>query len=86
MFIALYWPTFAAPIQNSMWQDFIVHKEGLLGEKAVVKDKDISVDEVLREMTRCDTIEDMLLLYPKLTKDEVLACISYSVRHFTIEP
>ena len=60
-----------------MWMDFIEQKNGVLGGKPVIKNTRIGVDMVLEKIGAGETIEDLLLAYPHLSKIEILACISY---------
>lgn len=60
-----------------MWQEYIEQKKDVLGGKPVIKNTRIGVDLVLEKIGSGDTIEDLLLAYPHLTKDQILACITY---------
>jgi uncharacterized protein (DUF433 family) len=60
-----------------MWSDYIEQKKDVLGGKPVIKNTRIGVDLVLEKIGNGDTIDDLLLAYPHLNKNEVLACITY---------
>lgn len=60
-----------------MWQEYIEQKKDVLGGKPVIKNTRIGVDLVLEKIGNGDTIEDLLLAYPHLTKNQILACITY---------
>ena len=66
---------------------YIEQKEGVLGGKPVIKDTRIGVDLVLEKIGAGETIENLLLAYPHISKETILACISYgaaSVRNETL--
>ena len=60
-----------------MWSEYIDQKKDVLGGKPVIKNTRIGVDLVLEKIGNGETIEDLLIAYPHLTKNEILACISY---------
>ena len=60
-----------------MWADFIEQKKDVLGGKPVIKNTRIGVDLILEKIGNGDTIEDLLIAYPRLTKNGILACITY---------
>ena len=60
-----------------MWTDYIEQKKDVLGGKPVIKNTRIGVDLILEKIGNGDTIEDLLLAYPRLTREEILACITY---------
>ncbi|RRJ95954.1 DUF433 domain-containing protein [Opitutaceae bacterium TAV4] len=57
--------------------------------KPVVQGTRISVDTVLSYLSAGDTIEDVLEAHPRLTREDVLACLAYAHRlselHTTVE-
>ena len=70
-----------------MWRDFIEQKPGVLNGKPVIKGSRIGVDLILEKLGAGETIDDLLKAYPTITKESLLACISYgaaSVRNETI--
>ena len=60
-----------------MWHDFIEQKNDVLGGKPVIKNTRIAVDLILEKIGLGNTIDDLLEAYPRITRDEVLACITY---------
>ncbi|MCF8449208.1 MAG: DUF433 domain-containing protein [Taibaiella sp.] len=66
-----------------MWQDYIEQKKEVLGGRPVIKNTRISVDMVLEKIGKGVTIEQLLEIYPEVTKIELLACISFDTQHFT---
>jgi len=59
------------------WHKSIEQKPGILGGKPVLSGTRIGVDLVLEKIGRGETIEDLLLAYPHLTTESILACISF---------
>lgn len=60
-----------------MWSDYIEQKKDVLGGKPVIKNTRIGVDLIMEKIGCGETIEDLLLAYPKLTKEGILACMTY---------
>lgn len=60
-----------------MWNQYIEQRPEILGGKPVIKGTRIGVDLILEKIGNGETIEDLLLAYPHLTKEAILACISY---------
>jgi uncharacterized protein (DUF433 family) len=60
-----------------MWQDHIEQNRDVLGGKPVIKHTRIGVDLILEKIGYGESIDDLLLAYPNLTRDEILACITY---------
>jgi uncharacterized protein (DUF433 family) len=60
-----------------MWQEYIEQTKDVLGGKPVIKNTRIGVDLILEKIGNGDTIEDLMLAYPTLTKNQILACITY---------
>ncbi len=56
----------------------IVSAPDIMLGKPVVKGTRITVELILRKMAEGMTIEELLEAYPHLTKDDVLAAVSYS--------
>jgi len=60
-----------------MWYDFIEQKKDVLGGKPVIKNTRIGVDLILEKIGNGDTIAELQKAYPQLSKNQILACISY---------
>ncbi len=60
-----------------MWSDFIEQKKDILRGKPVIKGTRIAVDLILEKIGNGETIDELLIAYPRLTKNELLACITY---------
>ena len=63
-----------------MWHDFIEQKEGVLMGKPVIKGTRIGVDLILEKIGNGDSIDDLIVAYPRLTKEAILACITYGAK------
>ena len=69
-----------------MWTDFIEQNPGILNGKPIIKGTRIGVDLILEKIGAGETIEDLLAAYPFLSKDAILACMSFgaaSIRNET---
>ncbi len=69
-----------------MWSDYIEQKRDVVGGKPVIKNTRIGVDLILDKIANGESIDELLLAYPKLSRTEILACIAYganSVRNET---
>jgi uncharacterized protein (DUF433 family) len=62
-----------------MWYEHIEQKKDVLGGKPVIKGTRIAVDLILEKVGNGHTVEDLLVAYPNLTKDKILACFKYGV-------
>lgn len=51
--------------------------EKLYGKPVVINTR-ISVDLILEKLASGDTIEDLIAAYPKLTKDDIAACLMFA--------
>ena len=60
-----------------MWSEYIEQKKDILGGKPVIKNTRIGVDLILEKIGYGEAIDDLLIAYPGLTKNEILACIAY---------
>lgn len=72
-----------------MWTEYIEQKSGVLGGKPIIKGTRIAVDLILEKIGAGESIDDLLAAYPHLTKEQLLACISYGaavIRNETIIP
>lgn len=50
----------------------------ILGGKPIIKGTRISVELVLELISNGNSIEDILSGYPTITKEDILACVSYA--------
>lgn len=59
------------------WSSYIKQRPEVLRGKPVIKGTRIGVDLILEKIGNGESIQDILLAYPHLTLQSVLACISY---------
>jgi uncharacterized protein (DUF433 family) len=62
-----------------MWSDYIEQKKDVLGGKPVIKNTRIGVDLILEKIGSGERIEDLLVAYPCLTRQEILACMNVDI-------
>lgn len=55
--------------------DFIESKPTVMLGKPVIKGTRITVELILKKLSEGATIENVLEMYPHLTKNEVMACL-----------
>jgi uncharacterized protein (DUF433 family) len=60
-----------------MINNYIEQKPGVLGGKPIIKGTRIGVDLILEKIGAGESIEELLKAYPFLSKEAILACISY---------
>ncbi len=61
------------------YQDRIISDPNILLGKPVIKGTRIPVELVLRKLAEGMTMEEFLVAYPHLSKEDILACLEYSV-------
>jgi uncharacterized protein (DUF433 family) len=59
------------------WRKYIEQKPDVLGGKPILKGTRIGVDLILEKIGSGETIEELLLAYPHLTKESILGCVSF---------
>jgi uncharacterized protein (DUF433 family) len=68
----------------------IVIEPGVCNGRPIVRGTRITAQTILEFLGAGDSIEDVLEEYPSLSREDVLACLSYSSRlmgnHFRLEP
>ena len=60
------------------WNLHIESNPDKLFGKPTIIDTRISVDLILEKLAAGDTIEDLLEAYPKLTNDDIIACLLFA--------
>lgn len=60
------------------WQERIVINPEILVGKPIVKGTRIAVEFVIELLAQGWTIEDILRNYPKLTREDIHACLNYA--------
>ncbi len=51
---------------------------GICHGQACVKGTRVPVHQIVRMMANGDTVEDLLVEYPSLTRDDIMACLDYA--------
>jgi uncharacterized protein (DUF433 family) len=60
------------------WNLHIESEPGKLFGKPTIINTRISVDLILEKLAAGDTVEDLLAAYPKLTNDDIIACLLFA--------
>ncbi|MCB9343405.1 MAG: DUF433 domain-containing protein [Saprospiraceae bacterium] len=60
------------------WRDHIESNPEILYGKAVIRNTRIPVDLLLEKLSEGENIEELLLAYPRLTKDDVFAAFAFA--------
>lgn len=60
------------------WNLHIESDPGKLFGKPTIINTRISVDLILEKLAAGDTVEDLLAAYPRLTKDDINACLLFA--------
>ncbi|MCL4321752.1 MAG: DUF433 domain-containing protein [Deltaproteobacteria bacterium] len=60
------------------YKDRIASNPDVMLGKPVIKGTRITVELILRKLSEGAAIDEILQGYPNLTKDDILACLSYS--------
>lgn len=67
------------------WRDRIVVDPGILVGKPIIKGTRISVELILDRMADGWSMEDILTSYPHITREDVLAALSFAAEVFKEE-
>jgi len=65
-------------MNNQSYKERIKVDPDIMLGKPFIKGTRITVELILRKLSEGMTIEDILKAYPHITKDDILAAISYS--------
>jgi len=60
-------------------RELLIRDSNILEGKLHIKNTDILVDTILEKLSNGNGIKDILLSYPQLTQDHIVACIAYQV-------
>jgi len=69
-----------------MYEDRVVEDTKILAGKPTVKGTRVPVELVLRHLARTLDIADVLRAYPRLTEDDIRACLEFGVKAAGGEP
>jgi len=62
-----------------MYQDRITANPKVMLGKPVVKGTRITVELILRKIAGGYSFDEIIEMYPHISKDDILACVSYAV-------
>jgi uncharacterized protein (DUF433 family) len=65
-------------MEGPRWQNFIVSTPDVLHGKPRLKDTRIPVSMVLGFLAAGATVDDVIAEYPDLSREHVMACLSYA--------
>lgn len=60
------------------YKDRIIADPNIMLGKPVIKDTRITVEIILKKLSEGMTVEELLEAYPHLTREDILAALSYS--------
>jgi uncharacterized protein (DUF433 family) len=60
------------------WQKHIEANPKILYGKPVIKNTRIPVDMILEKLAVGDTMDDLLQAYPKITREDINACLLFA--------
>ncbi len=60
------------------YRDRIITDPNIMLGKPVIKGSRVSVELILKKLSEDMSEEELLISYPNLTKEDILACLSYS--------
>ena len=67
------------------YKERIITDPNIMLGKPVIKGTRITVELILRKLSEDITIEELLNAYPHLTKEDILAALSYSADVISLE-
>ena len=60
------------------WRDYIISDPRIMLGKPTIKGTRITVELIVDRMSYGETIDDILVAYPHLTRERILACLRYA--------
>lgn len=60
------------------WQDYIVADPKVMLGKPVVKGTRITVELIIERLGQGQTVDELLVSYPHLSRESILACLQYA--------
>ena len=67
------------------WTDHITRDPGVLFGKPCIKGTRVSVDLILEKLSAGETIEYLLTAYPRITRQDIFACLQYAAENIRNE-
>ncbi|HLF63919.1 MAG TPA: DUF433 domain-containing protein [Saprospiraceae bacterium] len=61
------------------WKEHIVSDPQIMYGKPVVKGTRVPVEMILEKLSLGESTEEILLAYPHITREAILACIAYAL-------
>lgn len=71
------------------WQDYIHSDPGIMLGKPVIKGTRITVELIVERLGYGQSVEELLVSYPHLSKEAILACLRYAagiLKHESVHP
>jgi uncharacterized protein (DUF433 family) len=65
-------------MKELIWQNYITATHGVVCGKPAIKGTRIAVDLILEKLSFGDSIEDLLEAYPHISREAILACLSFA--------
>ncbi len=62
------------------WQDYIVADPKVMLGKPVIKGTRITVELVIERLGQGQTIDELLVSYPHISREAVMACLQYAAQ------
>jgi uncharacterized protein (DUF433 family) len=63
---------------NNVWQKYIISDPAVLLGKPIIKGTRVPIELVLERLSFGETTEQLLQSFPNLSKEVILACLSYA--------
>lgn len=60
------------------WQDYIITDPKVMLGKPVVKGTRITVELIIERLGQGQTIDELIVSYPHLSRESILACLQYA--------
>jgi uncharacterized protein (DUF433 family) len=60
------------------WPDYIAINPGVMLGKPVIKNTRIPVDLIIEKLAFGESVDEILLDYPHISRDAILACLHYA--------
>jgi uncharacterized protein (DUF433 family) len=62
------------------WQDYIIADPKVMLGKPVIKGTRITVELVIERLGQGQTIDELLISYPHITRESIMACLQYAAQ------
>ena len=68
------------------WREYIVADPQVMMGKPVVQGTRITVELILEKLAAGETVDDLLVAYPRLARDDVQAALAYAADALRSDP